>query len=109
MSNIKTVIELPEEVKVMITRVGLSRIPDEMKEIVDWAIQGGRTLASVLSNDKAIGSVAILSLIHDKGLEDEIFKALLEYEIREEYKLMHNEEKAEDKGLEEPEEDGVER
>lgn len=109
MSDIKLVIKLPEEVKIMITRVGLSRIPDEMKEIVDRAIQGGKTLSSELSSNKAIGSVAILSMIHNKGLEDEIFRALLAYEIREEYKLMHNEEKAGDKSLDEPEEDGIER
>ena len=40
----KLVIDIPEEIRVNITRMGLRRIPDEQIAIVDSAIQKGTLL-----------------------------------------------------------------
>ena len=96
-------IKLPEEVNVMISRVGLLRIPDEMQEIVDKAIQGGKmlpnsrgvmgqlmmteemknTIERFIQDEKTpspsheeMGAEDILGIIHKNGIEAEVFKAL---------------------------------
>ena len=38
------VINIPEDVRIAITRVGLLRIPDEMQKTVDKAIQSGKPI-----------------------------------------------------------------
>ena len=40
----KIVIDIPEDVRIAITRMGLLRIPDEMQKKVDKAIQRGTPL-----------------------------------------------------------------
>lgn len=40
----KIVIDMPEEIRVNITRMGLHRIPDEQIRIVDASIQSGTPL-----------------------------------------------------------------
>ena len=46
MADIELVIKIPEDIRVAITRMGLSRIPDEMQKEVDRAIQCGTPLPS---------------------------------------------------------------
>ena len=40
----KLIIDIDEDVRVAITRMGLLRIPDEMQKVVDRAIQNGTPL-----------------------------------------------------------------
>ncbi|MBO7715261.1 MAG: hypothetical protein J6S85_16960 [Methanobrevibacter sp.] len=40
----KLIIDIDEDVRVTITRMGLLRIPDEMQKVVDRAIQNGTPL-----------------------------------------------------------------
>ena len=46
------VIDIPEEVRVAIDRMGLLRIPDEMQKKVDKAIQHGTPLEEELHREK---------------------------------------------------------
>ncbi len=46
-------IDIPENVRVAITRMGLLRIPDEMQKIVDKAIQQGKPLPEEHEANKA--------------------------------------------------------
>lgn len=41
----KLIIDIPEDIRVAITRMGLLRIPDEMIRVVDKAIQRGTPLS----------------------------------------------------------------
>lgn len=47
MSEVELVIKIPENVKIAIDRMGLLRIPDEMIEIVDKAIQRSTPLKAL--------------------------------------------------------------
>lgn len=77
MADVEMAIKLPEEVNVMISRVGLLRIPDEMKEIVDRAIQGGKMLSSshgIMDLVRAMDMVRMTDEMRktvDKAIQDE--------------------------------------
>ncbi len=50
----KLIIDIDEDVRIAITRVGLLRIPDEMQEKVDKAIQSGKPLEKNIKSGIAL-------------------------------------------------------
>lgn len=61
----KLIIDIDENVRITITRMGLLRIPDEMKKKVDKAIQSGRPLDNVLNKIRA--KLHETAEMHDDG------------------------------------------
>ena len=52
----KLIIDIDEDVRVAITRVGLLRIPDEMQKKIDKAIQRGTPIPDNATNERMVGS-----------------------------------------------------
>lgn len=52
----KLVIEIDEDVRIAISRMGLLRIPNEMQKKVDGAIQHGSPIPNNATNERMVGS-----------------------------------------------------